>query len=37
MGPSFSWLFGRRSHDDMVGHWNAAGGPFKDGRNTIDK
>lgn len=37
MGSSFSWLFGRRTYDDMVGHWNAAGGPFKDGRNTIDK
>ncbi|ROP63484.1 hypothetical protein [Curtobacterium sp. ZW137] len=31
MGPSFSWLFGRRTYEDVVGHWNAVGGPFKDG------
>lgn len=33
MGQGFSWLFGRRSYDDMLTHWNAAGGPFKDGLN----
>ncbi len=37
MGPSSSWLFGRRIYDDMVGHWNAVGGPFKDGLNAVDK
>lgn len=33
MGPDFTWLFGRRSYEDMLGHWNAVGGPFKDGLN----
>jgi dihydrofolate reductase len=37
MGSSFSWLFGRRSYDDMLTHWNAAGGPFKDGLNATTK
>jgi dihydrofolate reductase len=37
MGPGFSWLFGRRSYDDMLGHWNRAGGPFKDSLNGIQK
>jgi dihydrofolate reductase len=33
MGRDFSWLFGRRSYEDMLGHWNEVGGPFKDGLN----
>lgn len=37
MGPAFSWLFGRRTYDDMLGHWNAAGGAFKDGLNHVEK
>lgn len=37
MGSSFSWLFGRRTYDDMVGHWNAVGGSFKDGLNAGQK
>jgi dihydrofolate reductase len=37
MGEDFSWLFGRRSYDDMLSHWNAAGGPFKDGLNNAKK
>jgi dihydrofolate reductase len=37
MGQGFSWLFGRRSYDDMLGHWNAVGGPFKDGLNHVTK
>jgi dihydrofolate reductase len=37
MGPGFAWLFGRRSYDDMLAHWNATGGPFKDGLNTATK
>jgi dihydrofolate reductase len=37
MGQGFSWLFGRRSYDDMLGHWNRAGGPFKDGLNQTTK
>jgi dihydrofolate reductase len=37
MGQSFSWLFGRRSYDGMLSHWNQAGGPFKDGLNQTTK
>jgi dihydrofolate reductase len=37
MGRDFSWLFGRRSYDDMLTHWNQAGGPFKDGLNSARK
>jgi dihydrofolate reductase len=37
MGREFSWLFGRRSYEDMLGHWNQAGGPFKDGLNRARK
>ena len=37
MGRDFSWLFGRRSYDDMLGHWNRVGGPFKDGLNGARK
>jgi len=37
MGPNFSWLFGRRSYDDMLTYWNRAGGPFKDGLNRARK
>jgi dihydrofolate reductase len=37
MGEGFSWLLGRRSYDDMLGHWNAVGGPFKDGLNNARK
>jgi dihydrofolate reductase len=37
MGPDFSWLFGRRSYDDMLTHWNRVGGPFRDGLNQVQK
>jgi dihydrofolate reductase len=37
MGEGFAWLFGRRSYDDMLGHWNEVGGPFKDGLNNTRK
>jgi dihydrofolate reductase len=37
MGDGFSWLFGRRSYEDMLSHWNSAGGPFKDGLNNAPK
>jgi dihydrofolate reductase len=37
MGREFSWLFGRRSYEDMLGHWNEVGGPFKDGLNQTLK
>lgn len=37
MGRDFSWLFGRRSYEDMLGHWNEVGGPFKEGLNRTLK
>lgn len=37
MGRDFSWLFGRRSYDNLLSHWNEAGGPFKDGLNQTLK
>jgi dihydrofolate reductase len=37
MGGGFSWLFGRRSYEDMLGHWNREGGPFKEGLNGTTK
>jgi dihydrofolate reductase len=37
MGHEFIWLFGRRSYEDMLGHWNKVGGPFKDGLNQTLK
>lgn len=37
MGGDFSWLFGRRSYDNLLSHWNEAGGPFKDGLNQTLK
>ncbi len=37
MGSDFSWLFGRRSYEDMLTHWNQAGGPFKEGLNQPRK
>lgn len=35
--PGGGMLLGRRSYDDMLGHWNAVGGPFKDGLNAATK
>ncbi|PWJ24373.1 dihydrofolate reductase [Branchiibius hedensis] len=37
MGQGFSWLFGRFSYEDMLGYWNEAGGPFRDGLNNTTK
>ena len=37
MGADFAWLFGRRSYDDMLTHWNEVGGPFKAGLNGTRK
>lgn len=37
MGQGFAWLFGRRSYEGMLGHWNEVGGPFKDGLNGPQK
>jgi dihydrofolate reductase len=30
-------LTGRRSYEGMLGHWNQAGGPFKDALNAATK
>ena len=30
MRPGFSWLFGRRSYEDMLPYWNSVGGPMAD-------
>jgi dihydrofolate reductase len=30
-------LMGRRSYEGMLGHWNQAGGPFKDALNAATK
>src|SRR3954465_15121733 len=37
MKPGFSWLFGRRSYEDMLRHWNSVGGPMADGLNGAVK
>ncbi len=36
-GGTFAWLFGRRSYEEMLTHWNSEGGPFKDPLNNIGK
>jgi hypothetical protein len=33
MGRDFSWLFGRRSYEDMLGHWNRA--PVRNSRRRV--
>jgi dihydrofolate reductase len=35
--PNSALLLGRRSYDDMLAIWNARGGPFKDGLNSMRK
>ncbi|MFG6491023.1 dihydrofolate reductase family protein [Microbacterium sp. P03] len=37
MGGQFAWLFGHRTYNDLLGHWNEVGGPFKDGLNNVPK
>lgn len=37
MAGGFSWLFGRRTYDDLLASWNAQGGPFKDALNSTQK
>jgi dihydrofolate reductase len=37
MSPGFSWLFGRRSYEDMLRHWNSVGGPMAEGLNGAVK
>lgn len=36
-GGLAGWLFGRRTYDDLLGHWNREGGPFKDALNRTPK
>jgi dihydrofolate reductase len=37
MGQDHSWLFGRRTYQDLLMSWNAQGGPFKDALNNTSK
>src|SRR5690348_4526259 len=36
-GGLAGWLFGRRTYDDLLAHWNGEGGPFKDALNRTPK
>ena len=36
-GGGLQLLLGRRSYEEMLGYWNAQGGPFKDGLNNAPK
>lgn len=36
-GGLAGWLFGRRTYDDLLGHWNREDGPFKDALNQATK
>lgn len=36
-GGKHEWLFGRWSYEQLLTHWNAQGGPFKDPLNNIHK
>src|SRR5262249_42686352 len=36
-GGGLQLVLGRRSYEDMLGYWNAQGGPFKDGLNNAPK
>jgi dihydrofolate reductase len=37
LGQGFSWLFGHRTYDGLLGYWNDAGGPFKAPLNDVQK
>jgi dihydrofolate reductase len=37
MGGDRSFLFGRRTYEDLLSSWNARGGPFKDALNNTRK
>jgi dihydrofolate reductase len=36
-GGKHSWLFGRRSYEELLTYWNTQGGPFKDPLNNTHK
>jgi dihydrofolate reductase len=36
-GGSHAWLFGRRTYEELLSHWNVQGGPYKDPLNDIRK
>lgn len=36
-GGLAGWLFGRRTYEGLLAHWNAEGGPFKDALNNAPK
>ncbi len=36
-GGLAGWLFGRRTYEGLLSHWNAQGGPFKDALNNSRK
>jgi len=36
-GGRHEWLFGRWTYEQLLTHWNAQGGPFKDPLNEIHK
>lgn len=37
MGDDFSWLFGRRTYEQLLAHWNQVGGPFAESFNQLPK
>lgn len=36
-GGLAGWLFGRRTYEDLLAHWNHEGGPFKEALNRTAK
>lgn len=36
-GGLAGWLFGRRTYEGLLSHWNSRGGPFKDALNNSPK
>ncbi|MGA9775065.1 MAG: dihydrofolate reductase family protein [Candidatus Dormiibacterota bacterium] len=36
-GGLAGWLFGRRTYEGLLAHWNAQGGPFKEALNNAPK
>jgi dihydrofolate reductase len=36
-GGKHAWLFGRRTYEELLSHWNTQGGPFRDPLNNTHK